>query len=145
MSRASGADRWTLLTALGSFRDPALAEASYDALFSDRFEGRDGVGAMEFGARGDEAAAAQTVHYLHGHFDAVLRRLPDQSGGDLPRIGRLLCDAGAKAEFDATFADRAPRMEGGARNYAQASEEITICLAARQLQRATLKAYVAKQ
>ena len=145
LARASGTDRSTLLGALGSFHDPAVAEAAYDTLFSDRFEGRDGLFAMESGSYADEAAAAQAVHYLHGHYDAVMRRLPEATWASLPRIGRRLCDASSKAEFDATFGDRVARYPGGARNYAQASEEIGICLAARQLQRATLKAYVAKQ
>ncbi len=145
LGRSSGGDRLTLIVALGSFRDPSLAEAAYDALFAEKADPRDGLGAMLQGSRLDERAAAQAVHYVHGHYDALIRRLPEQAGSDLIRLGTLLCDANAKAEFDATFADRAAKVPGGARNYAQADEEIGICLAARQLQRATLKAYVAKQ
>ena len=145
LPRATAADRQTLLTALGSFRDPALAEAAFDALFGERSDGRDGLTAMQRGSRDDEVTALQAVRYLHGHYDAVLRRLPEFSGSTLPRLGEKLCDAPAKAEFDATFADRAAQNPGGARTYAQTSERIGICLAARQLQRATLKAYVAKQ
>ncbi len=145
LGRSSGGDHQTLVAMLGSFRDPVLAEASYDALFGDRSDARDGLGAMQSGARDDELAAVQAVHYLHGHFDAILKRLPEHAGGSLPRIGARICDANAKAEYDATFADRAQKSPGGARTYAQANEEIGICLAARQLQRATLKAYVAKQ
>ncbi len=144
-SRSTGVDRSVLLPALGSFRDPALAEAAYDALFAERSDARDGLAAMMQGAGRDELAAAQAVRYLRGHYDAVVRRLPEYSAGYLPVVGRRLCDAGAKGDFDATFGDRAGRIPGGTRNYAQASEEIGICLAARQLQRATLKAYVAKQ
>ncbi len=145
LPRSSGGDRETLLVAIGSFRDAVLAEAAYDALFADRSDARDGLTAMTRGARDDEAAALQAIHYLHGHYDAVLRRLPELAGGGLPHLGDKLCDANAKAEFDATFADRAGQIPGGARNYAQASERIGICLAARQLQRPTLKAFVAKQ
>ncbi len=145
LSRASGASRSTLLLALGSFRDPALAEASFDALFADRSDPRDGLSAMLRGARDDELAATQAVRYLRAHYDNVVRRLPERADGTLPMLGDRLCDAVAKADFDAAFGDRAARAPGGARNYAQASEQIGICLAARQLQRATLKAYVAKQ
>ncbi len=145
LPRTSGGDHQTLVTMLGSFRDPALAEVSYDALFADRSDPRDGLGAMQQGARDDELAAVQAVHYLHGHIDAVLKKLPEHAGGGLPRIGGRLCDANARAEYESTFADRAQKSSGGARTYAQADEEIGICLAARQLQRATLKAYVARQ
>jgi len=145
LSRTGGGDRQTILAALGSFREPALAEAAYDALFAEKSDARDGMSAMLQGSRSDEMAAAQAVHYLHGHYDALIKRLPEHSGGPLARVGNRLCDANAKAEFDATFSDRAPKVPGGARNLAQADEEIGICLAARQLQRATLKAYVAKQ
>ncbi len=85
------------------------------------------------------------MRYLRNHYDAVVRRLPEHVGGVLPQLGGRLCDAASKADFDATFADRASSAPGGARNYAQSSEKIGICLAARQLQRAPLKAYVAKQ
>jgi len=145
LGRSSGGDRQTLIAALGSFRDPSLAEAAFDALFADKADVRDGLGAMLRGSRLDEMAAAQAVHYVHGHYDALIKRLPEHAGSDLTQLGRLLCDANAKAEFEATFADRAARIPGGALNYAQADEAIGICLAARQLQRATLKAYVAKQ
>jgi cytosol alanyl aminopeptidase len=145
LTRSTGNDRETLLTTLGSFRDPALAEAAYEALFSEKSDVRDGLGAMQTGARFDEAATTQAIHYLHGHYDAVIRRLPENAGGGLPRLGARICEATAKSEFDATFADRASKVPGGSRNYAQATEDISICLAARQLQHATLKAYVAKQ
>jgi alanyl aminopeptidase len=144
LPRATGIDRDTLLATLGSFRDPALAEAVYDALFAERADARDGLSAL-YSASRDELAAAQAIHYLKGHYDSVVKRLPENAGGTLPEIGTRICDANARGEFDATFADRAAKSPGGARNYAQASEEIGICLAARQLQRATLKAYVAKQ
>ncbi|MEO8937124.1 MAG: M1 family metallopeptidase [Burkholderiaceae bacterium] len=144
LGRSSGIDRETLLFTLGSFRDPALADAAYDTLFSERGDPRDGLTAMAGSAR-DEAAAIQAIHYLRGHYDAVVRRLPERAGGTLPSVGARLCDATAKSDFDATFADRAAQLIGGARNYAQTDERIGICIAARQLQRATLKAYAAKQ
>ena len=144
LGRTSGADRETLLVALGSFRDPVLAEASFDALFNGP-DARDGLSAMQQGARDDEFAAVQAIHYLRGHYDAAVRRLPEYTGAGLPRLGAKICDANAKGEFDATFAERASQLPGGARNYAQTSERIGICLAARQIQRATLKAFVAKQ
>lgn len=145
LTRASGTDRQTLLAALGSFRDPALADAAYDALFSDRFDARDGLAAMSYGGRTDDGAAVQAMRYLNTHYDAVLRRIPEHAAGTLPRLGARLCDANGKATFESTFADRAAQLRGGARNLAQASERIGICLGARQIQRATLKAYVAKQ
>jgi alanyl aminopeptidase len=145
LARSSGVDRATLLAALGSIREPALADAAYDALFAERADARDGVIAMYRGASDDEIAALQAIRYLRAHYDALVKRLPEDAAGSLPRLGSRLCDPAAKADFDATFAERAPKVPGGARNYAQVSEEIGICVAARQLQRATLKAYVAKQ
>ena len=142
--RTSGIDRETVLVALGSFRDPTLAEGAYDALFGDRTDARDGYAAMRRGAD-DEGAAVQAVRYLRSHFDTIVRRLPASIAGTLPDIGARLCDANAKADFDATFADHVAQLPGAARNYAQATEKIGICLAGRQIQRATLKAFVAKQ
>ncbi len=143
MPRTTGADHEVLQAALGSFRDPTLAEAAFDALFNGP-DARDGLAALQRSAY-DEVTAGRAIHYLRGHYDATIRRLPEHSAASLPGLGDRLCDADARGEFDATFGERAALVPGGARNYAQASERIAICLAARQIQHATLKAFVAKQ
>ena len=145
LGRTSAGDRPTLQVALGSFRDSALSDAAYDALYGDRYDARDGLQAMFDGARVDDTSSALAVRYLRTHYDAVVRKLPEPSVGWLPRLGARLCDATAKAEFDATFADRMQSVIGGSRNHAQATERIGLCVAARQAQRASLKAFVAKQ
>ena len=145
LPRASGGDRATLLVALGSFRDPTLADAAYDTLLGDRSDARDVLTAWYQGSSGDEIAAGVSVRYLHAHYDTILRRLPEHAGGSLPWIGSRICDPAGRTEFDATFAERAQQAIGGTRTHAQVTERIGLCLAARQLQRATLKAYVAKQ
>ena len=148
LDRVTGSDRRAVLAALASFRDATLAEAAYDALFSEtrpRADARDGLAAMRLGASSDDASALFALRYLHAHYDAIVARLPQRAAAWFPRLGRTLCDSAAGAEFQATLGDRMAGVAGGARNYAQAVEEIGICIAARRSQRAALKAFLSKQ
>ena len=76
---------------------------------------------------------------------AITRRLPEPDVAWLPRLGMALCDPAAKTEYESALSDKAARVPGGARNYAQGVEVIGICIAARQPQGAALKAYLPKQ
>ena len=145
LRRVTSGDRRDVLAALGSFRDPALAESAWDTLYAEQADAREGMSAMRLGAANDEAAAVLAVRYLRGHYDAIVKRLPEHAAAWFPRLGAALCDSTQKAEFEATLGDKASRVPGGARNYAQGIEEIGICIAARQSQRATLKSYLSKQ
>ena len=145
LARTTSADRRDVLAGLGSFRDSALSEGAYDALFAEKADARDGLIAMNLGAHGDEASALLALRYLRAHYDAIARRLPEPSVAWFPRLGAQICDATAKSEFEAAFADKAGRVPGSARNYAQAVEKSGICVSARQLQRAALKGYLSKQ
>ncbi len=145
LGRATSGDRRDLLAGLGSFRDSALSELAYDALFAEKADARDGLIAMSRGAGNDEVSALLAIRYLRAHYERIAKRLPETSVARFPGFGARLCDATAKAEFEATFADRAVRVPGGARNYAEVLEESGLCVAARQSQRAALKAYLSKQ
>lgn len=145
LRRVTSSDRRDVLAALGSFRDPALAESAWDALYAEKADARDGLLAMRLGAANDEAAAVLALRYLRGHYDAIVKRSPESAAAWFPRLGAALCDPAQKTEFETTLSDKASRVPGGARNYAQGIEEIGICIAARQSQRAALKSYLPKQ
>ena len=146
LGRATGPDRRDLLTALGSFRDQALANAAFDALFSGRFDARGALIAFGFGAGGDEGAGQAALVYLRAHFDKVLGRLPTAGVGQLNWTAASVCSASGKADVQATLGTpRFARTEGGARSYSQRMEAIDICLVARQSQQPALKAFLAKQ
>ena len=149
LNRVTSGDQRDVLAALGSFRDATLANAAYDALFSERVgeraEIRHGMAAMRLGAAGDEASALLAIRYLRAHYDAIVKRLPEPEVAWLPRLGAALCDVAEKAEYESTLGDKAARVPGGARNYAQGVEETGICIAARQSQHAALKAWLQKQ
>lgn len=144
LGRVSTRDRHDVLKAMGAFRDPALAQASYDLLFALP-DPKAGFEAMQEGADEDEIAATLALAYLKSHYDTVTRRLPDYGIAWLPRLGRAMCDAGTRSDFEAVFADRSSKAPGAGRNYAQSLETMNICIGARQTQRATLKAWLAKQ
>ncbi len=143
LNRLGPNDRIAVLTALGSVRDKVLADALYDALLEK--DGRAALTAMQYGAAGDDAAALVAVRYLRAHYDAAARRMPESGERWLPRVGGQVCDTAGKADFDAAFAERAPKVPGGARNLAQADERIAICTASRQTQRTALRNALSKQ
>lgn len=141
--RMSGRDRDDVLRALGSFRDPPLAEAAYDALLEG--DGRDVLGAMLKGAWSDEGSTVAAIGYLKTHFDAIAKKLPDDAMAFLVHLGDNVCDAGPRNDLEAAFGDRAGRLKGASRSLGQAVERTNICIAARQSQKAVLKAWLAKQ
>ena len=144
LDRAVNRDRDDLLAGLGAFRDPALFDAALDAALSDRIDARDGVRVLR-AASEDARTAPLALRYLRDHYDAIVKRLPEDYPASLPKFGSYLCDAGEKTEFESFFSERATKVPGGMRNMAQALEEINICIAAGQAQRPRLKAFLTKQ
>jgi len=146
LGRANPAERGDLHEALGSFREQALANAAYDALFSGRFDARGAITALSEGAAHDEGAGQAALVYLRAHMDTILDRLPSDGAGRLVRAASETCTPAAKGDLQAAFGGpRFARVQGGARSFAQAAEALDICLVARQSQRPALKAFLAKQ
>ena len=125
--------RETLIRALGSFRNPAIAKAGMALLLSDEFDARESFYALLFGPLAYPETRALPFEFVKTNLDALLAKLPREVGGDfaaaLPEVGRAFCDEGRRAELQSFFEDRVKAYTGGPRNLAKTLESVDLCVA----------------
>jgi alanyl aminopeptidase len=116
--------------------------ATLDALRDGRLSPRE---LRAFGYRAkDTPAAGETFRYLTEHYDEVLARLPPFAGTGLLSSGEGLCtedDARAYATF---FQERAPKLLGGPRKFAQMRERVDACVKVRSIQAPLIATYLGR-
>ena len=76
------------------------------------------------------------------HYDAVVARLPREIRGYLPYVAAGFCDETQRADVEAFFGPRAPKLEGGTRNLAQTLETISLCVALKQAQQPNVSRFL---
>ncbi len=90
-------EREILLSAMGSFRDPAIVKQRLALLLTDEFDLREAFSPLLFPAPRD--APRLPFEFVMRNLDALLKKLPREVGGDyaadLPRVGDNFCDAPA--------------------------------------------------
>lgn len=119
-------ERNNLLSAFGSFNDPALIDAALGLLLSDELDIREAmqiVWALSEDARHGRRAYA----FMQRNFDALVERLPRDAAARFPTWGSRMCDQAARDDMEAFFRERIGRYTGGPRNLAQAMETISLC------------------
>ena len=128
--------RDSLLSALGSFRDPTLARASVELLLSPDFDPREAFYPLLFGPLSYAATRDIPFAFVRANLDKLLARLPREVGGDyaasLPSVGSAFCDASHRAEVESFFRPRVDQYTGGPRNLENVLEEIDLCTAERK-------------
>ncbi|HEY1240941.1 MAG TPA: M1 family metallopeptidase [Bryobacteraceae bacterium] len=140
--------RAALIGALGSFRDPALAQAAMELLLAPDLDIRETV-ALLYGPLGSPETERMPFAFVQANYDRLVARLP--SGGDfdartqLLAVGAGLCDAASEREFEKFFGERAKQYTGGPRVYAQRIESMHFCEARKAAQAADIAAFLAKQ
>jgi alanyl aminopeptidase len=124
-------ERQRILDALGSFRDPELAQKAFAIYLTDEFDPREAfelIAAASDDPRTREAALA----FVEKNFDAVVARLPYDSAAGMPGLGSGFCDdehASALGQFFRPLARKYPGMD---RRLAQAMESVRQCAAFRE-------------
>ncbi len=130
-------ERRYLFIALGSFRDPALAETALGLLLSDDHDIREATQiawTLSEDARGGNAA----YEFMKRNFDALVERSPRNAAARFPTWGAQLCDDARRADMEAFFRQRIGAFDGGPRILAQTVEAITLCAAFKGAQQASL-------
>jgi alanyl aminopeptidase len=135
LAEASGYDRQVLLTALFALEDADAVARAVEILGTDEVKARDFFVLRDYAPAG--AARPALFHYVRAHYDALAAKLGDDAV-ELLAAGRPLCDVESLREFKEFFAERAARVLGGPRTYAQLVERIEICIAARHAEEASL-------
>jgi alanyl aminopeptidase len=140
--------RQTLIGALGSFRDPQIAQAAMALVLRPDMDPRETMFVL-FGPLSDRQTQRLPFDFVKTHYDELLKRLPSGGGFDagatLPMVGGGFCDETSRKEFVSFFQDRAKKFIGGPRNYAQALEGIRLCEAQKAAQGADVAAFLEKQ
>jgi alanyl aminopeptidase len=133
--------RSLLLDALGSVRDPALAQASLDLLLHGEFEMREAMKLL-WGIAAHPETRAVAYAFVKQHFDELVAKLPRDAGAGLARVASGFCDEERRADAAAFLAGRSTRYVGGPRVLNQTLEHITQCDHLRQAQGARLSNFL---
>jgi alanyl aminopeptidase len=80
-----------------------------------------------WGATGWPATRPLAWRFVQDKFDALVEKLPRDSGAFLPFVAVSHCDDGVRSDVERFFKDRAPRFTGGPRELAQALEAMRLC------------------
>jgi cytosol alanyl aminopeptidase len=142
------AQRQLVIGALGSFRDPKLAEAGLGLILAPDLDARETTYLL-FGQNGEPSTQMLAFEFVKAHYDELVKRLPSGGGSDagalLPFVGGGFCSESARKEFVAFFEDRVKNFTGGPRNYAQTLEGIKLCEAQKAAHSADLNAFLSRQ
>jgi alanyl aminopeptidase len=126
-------ERRRLLNALGRFRDPAIARDALALTLTDGLDVRESFNIVWGATRWPETRAL-AWDFVKRNFDALIARLPRDSGAHLPWVATSQCTDAARADADAFFRPRAARFTGGPRQLEQALEELRLCTAFKKAQ-----------
>jgi alanyl aminopeptidase len=141
--------RNSILAALGSFRDPAIARASLDLLIHSDLDTKETLFPLLMGPLGTPETERLPFAFVQANYEQLLKRLPTGGGFDaaamLPFVGQGLCDESSRKEFTAFFEERSKKATGGPRNFAQAVEGIKLCEAQKTAQSADVAEFLKRQ
>ncbi len=131
-----------LLSALGSYRDPALLSRALQLSLTAEFEPRDSIGIVR-AAMDDRHTRRAALDFVEKNYDALVKSLPPTIPARMVSWVNGFCDAGSRKEIADFFASRMEKQEGGARNLRQTLEHIDLCIAFKARQQSSAKAFLA--
>ena len=129
--------REQILSAMASFRTPAILRENFNLLLHGDLDPREGMGLL-YGPLGDVQTRAIPFALVQANYDQLVARLPRTVDSDmsasLPTVGSAFCDEQHRNEVAAFFKDRTDKAAGGPRILAQTLEGIDQCIAIRKVQ-----------
>ena len=129
--------RRSLISALGSFRDPAIANDAMALLLTGRLDAREAFYPLLFGPLQYPETRPLPFQFVQQHLDELINRLPREVGGDfaaaLPEVGRAFCDVRHRDEVESFFKERVKEYVGGPRTLQQTVEQVDVCIGERNV------------
>jgi alanyl aminopeptidase len=98
-----------------------------------------------FTASADPASRAETYAFISGHVDEVLAALPFLIRPAIVRVSGFFCDEQHRAELDTLFRPKVEGLPGGAKELAEASEHLDVCIAKRNAVAADVAGFLRKR
>jgi cytosol alanyl aminopeptidase len=132
----------TLLFAMGSFPDPAIVKAALSIVLTDEFNSRQALQIL-FGAS-SPATRDLAYDFVKQNWDALVEKLPTDSGAFLPFVGGGYCDAEHRADIETFFRDRSTKYAGGPRTLQQVLEGVDLCIAYKNENQASVAEFLQK-
>ncbi len=126
-------ERRDLLTALGSFPEPALRERALGLVLGGGFDIREAGRLLQVVGR-EPDGREQLWRWLTAHYGELAKALPAQILAFLPELADGFCSEADRARVAAFFADKVRQHPGADRVLAQTLEQIQLCAAYRQAQ-----------
>ena len=121
-------DRGLMLGAIGDFRDPAIAKAALQIVSSTEFDPRESMQIL-WGLSQEAATRQIGWDYLKANFDTMVKKLSGEQMSYAPFYAVSFCDEAHQRDMESFFKDRSPKLPGGPRMLAQATEEAELCRA----------------
>ena len=137
-------DRQRITGAFGSFRDPALFFKAFDFALDEKRDIREGSGVFFQSLRRGGEISSDVYEWVKAHFDRLAERMPRQGRGSLLRTGIALCDEDKLKDYEAFFKDRADKILGGPRIFANTVETIQSCIAIKRAQAPSVARFFSK-
>ena len=143
-------ERQSILRALGSFREPKLAEASPNLVLDPKIDIRESqplLYTVTFSGRYRETGR---LAFVQKNFDELVHRLPPggptgDSGASLVFVGRYFCDDQSRKEFVNFFEERVKQFNGGQQNFSRVVETIKTCEAHKAAQATDVSTYLSNR
>jgi cytosol alanyl aminopeptidase len=133
----------TMISAMGQFPDPAILKDAFSTLLNGEVDPRVGIGVL-FSAPAGSVANRQAYEFVKTNWDALLAKLPGTYGSFLPFVAAGFCSDQQRSEVQAFFVDRAAKVPGGPRNLQQTLEGISLCVANKQANQASVVDFLNK-
>ncbi|MDT7834883.1 M1 family metallopeptidase [Aquabacterium sp. OR-4] len=129
--------RSDLLSALGHFRQPALAQRARSLLLDSGIDIRESLWPLMGGQTADATTRRAALADVAGQFEALARRMGRDDPAGLPRLFRNACGADERRQLEAAFGRAMPRYLGGQRALQRTLESVDLCSAWRARQSAS--------
>jgi alanyl aminopeptidase len=140
--------RGRILSAMGSFRDPAIVRAAMDMSIHSEIDVREAFPLL-LRPLGAPETRKLPFEFVKANYDELIKHLPIGGGMDararLPFVGGGACDEASRLEFVSFFEQRAKEFTGGPHNYDQVLESIRLCEVQKTARTADIAAFFAKQ
>jgi alanyl aminopeptidase len=141
LSEPDREDRAHLLTALGNFRAPALVERHLLLTLDERLDPREGLSLL-WAAGWDFRSRELGLGFLRRHWEALIARLPTDTGADLVRVAAGACDETERDAVKTFFDGRSTKFLGGQRQLDETMEAIDLCIAWRARHRPSAAQFI---
>jgi len=132
--------RTLLLGALGSFRNPQLAQRGIDLVLKGDVAISEAMPLL-WGPTGYAKTRRLPFEFVKAHFEDLVAKLPKDAGARLSAMAGGLCSEAERSEAETFFTGRSTKYTGGPRNLKQTIERINQCAAFEKAQSASISSF----